>query len=96
MAGRLDGKIALISGTGGGQGRVAAGMFVAAGAKVVGCDVNAEAEAETAKLIKDVGGDYVSVAPCDLSTRAGADEWVGAGVDAFGGVDILYNNASVP
>jgi meso-butanediol dehydrogenase/(S,S)-butanediol dehydrogenase/diacetyl reductase len=96
MAGRLDGKIALISGTGGGQGRVAAEMFVAEGAKVVGCDVKAEAEAETAKLIKDAGGDYVSVAPCDLSTRAGAEEWVAAGVEAFGGIDILYNNASVP
>lgn len=96
MGGRLEGKVALISGTGGGQGRVAAQLFAAEGAKVVGCDVNAETEAETAELVRGGGGEYVSLAPCDLSIRAGAGEWVGAAVAEFGGVDVLYNNASVP
>ena len=41
MAGRLDGKVALITGTGGGQGRAAAELFCAEGASVVGCDLDA-------------------------------------------------------
>jgi NAD(P)-dependent dehydrogenase (short-subunit alcohol dehydrogenase family) len=43
MAGRLDGKVALITGTGGGQGRAAAELFCAEGARVVGCDLNERA-----------------------------------------------------
>jgi NAD(P)-dependent dehydrogenase (short-subunit alcohol dehydrogenase family) len=96
MAGRLAGRVAMISGTGGGQGRAAALLFAREGAQVVGCDVNPETEAETEKLVTAGGGEYASLAPCDLSTRAGADEWVAAAVAAFGGVDILYNNASLP
>jgi NAD(P)-dependent dehydrogenase (short-subunit alcohol dehydrogenase family) len=96
MPGRLAGKVALISGTGGGQGRVAAALFVAEGARVVGCDVDATSEGETARQVEAAGGEYVSVAPCDLSRREGADAWIAAAIDAFGQVDILYNNASVP
>jgi meso-butanediol dehydrogenase/(S,S)-butanediol dehydrogenase/diacetyl reductase len=92
--GRLSGKVALISGTGGGQGRVAALMFTREGARVVGCDVDEAAAAETQRLVAEAGGEYVSLAPLDLSERAGADSWVGAAKEAFGGVDILYNNAS--
>jgi NAD(P)-dependent dehydrogenase (short-subunit alcohol dehydrogenase family) len=40
MAGRLAGKVAIITGTGSGMGRVAALMFAREGAKVVGCDIN--------------------------------------------------------
>jgi meso-butanediol dehydrogenase/(S,S)-butanediol dehydrogenase/diacetyl reductase len=96
MSGRLAGKVALISGTGGGQGRVAAQLFAAAGAKVVGCDVDADTAAETERLVAEAGGDYVSLAPLDLATRAGADAWVAAAVAAHGRVDVLYNNASLP
>jgi NAD(P)-dependent dehydrogenase (short-subunit alcohol dehydrogenase family) len=96
VSGRLDGKVVLISGTGGGQGRVAAQMFTAEGAEVVGCDVNEEAAAETQRLVADAGGDYVSLAPLDLATREGADRWVQEAVSAFGRVDVLYNNASLP
>jgi meso-butanediol dehydrogenase / (S,S)-butanediol dehydrogenase / diacetyl reductase len=53
---RLDGKFALISGTAGGQGRPAALHFAEAGAHVFGCDVNADGEAETAEMVKRVGG----------------------------------------
>jgi meso-butanediol dehydrogenase/(S,S)-butanediol dehydrogenase/diacetyl reductase len=96
MSGRLAGKVALISGTGGGQGRAAALMFTAAGARVVGSDVNEETAAQTERLVHEAGGEYVSLAPLDLSTRAGAEQWVKAGLDAFGSVDVLYNNASLP
>jgi meso-butanediol dehydrogenase / (S,S)-butanediol dehydrogenase / diacetyl reductase len=96
MTGRLQGKVTLISGTGGGQGRVAAQMFAAAGAKVVGCDVDEAAAAETARLVTEAGGDFVSLAPLDISTRDGATKWVRAAVARFGHIDVLYNNASLP
>jgi meso-butanediol dehydrogenase/(S,S)-butanediol dehydrogenase/diacetyl reductase len=94
--GRLDGKIALITGTGGGQGRAAAVLFAREGAKVVGCDLKAEGAKETLAIVHDHGGEMVSMAPIDISTEAGAEGWVKDAVAAFGGVDILYNNASWP
>jgi NAD(P)-dependent dehydrogenase (short-subunit alcohol dehydrogenase family) len=94
MLGRLDGKVALISGTGQGMGRAAALAFAAAGAKVAGCDLNDKAGAETVELVRAAGGEMISVAPVDLGTAEGAREWVSAAVSEFGGVDVLYNNAS--
>ena len=92
--GRLEGKVALISGTGQGMGRAAALAFAAEGAQVVGCDLNEENAAETVKLVGADGGRMVSVSPVDLATEDGARAWAEAGIKAFGGVDILYNNAS--
>lgn len=92
--GRLTGKIAFISGTGAGIGRAAAQVFAAEGATVFGCDINPGADAETVALVEKAGGVMRSLAPVDLSTPEGAKEWIEAGVEAFGGIDILYNNAS--
>jgi len=96
MAGRLDGKVALITGTAVGQGRAAAVLFAREGARVVGCDLNEREAVETVRLAQEAGGEMVSMAPVDISTEAGAREWVEAAVAAFGGVDVLYNNASAP
>ena len=52
MAGRLDGKIALITGTAGGQGRAAAVRFAAEGARVVGCDLKVEEAKETVAMVE--------------------------------------------
>ena len=92
--GRLDGKVALISGTAGGMGRAAALVFAAEGARVFGCDVNAELQAETDAMVRAAGGEIGSVAPVDLSTTEGAGAWVDAAVERYGRVDVLYNNAS--
>lgn len=92
--GRLDGKIAFISGTGAGIGRAAAEVFAAEGAAVFGCDIDPEADAKTLAVVAASGGTMRSLAPVDLSTEAGAREWIEAGIAAFGGIDILYNNAS--
>jgi meso-butanediol dehydrogenase / (S,S)-butanediol dehydrogenase / diacetyl reductase len=92
--GRLDGKIALISGTGRGMGRAAALEFAAQGAAVFGCDLNEPESAETVALVSKAGGVMEAVAPLDLSTPDGARAWVAAAAERFGGVDILYNNAS--
>ncbi|MEV6306582.1 SDR family oxidoreductase [Actinoplanes sp. NPDC051861] len=90
----LSGKVALISGTGRGVGRAAALEFAACGARVFGADLDFEANAATEKMVREAGGEMRSVAPVDLSGQAGADAWAAAAVEAFGGIDILYNNAS--
>ena len=93
MMGRLEGKVALISGTGGGIGRAAALLFAAHGAAVVGTDINAETNRETEDLMDRRGMSMLSVAPLDISTADGARAWVDAAMEAHGGIDILYNNA---
>jgi meso-butanediol dehydrogenase/(S,S)-butanediol dehydrogenase/diacetyl reductase len=90
----LTGKVALISGTGSGIGRAAAIEFAARGASVYGCDVNEAGSAETVRLVSEAGGTMRALAPVDLSTSEGARRWVEAAAEAFGGIDILYNNAS--
>ncbi|MFJ8531832.1 SDR family NAD(P)-dependent oxidoreductase [Streptomyces sp. NPDC093591] len=54
--GRLDGKIAFISGTGTGIGRAAARIFAAEGALVFGCDIDEDRAAETVELVEKTGG----------------------------------------
>jgi NAD(P)-dependent dehydrogenase (short-subunit alcohol dehydrogenase family) len=93
--GRLDGKVALISGTGGGMGRAAALEFSRQGAKVAGCDINADGDAETEALVRAAGGVMKSFAPIDLTDEQATGSWVAAAVAEFGGIDVLYNNASI-
>jgi NAD(P)-dependent dehydrogenase (short-subunit alcohol dehydrogenase family) len=95
MAGRLDGKVAIITGTGGGQGRAAARAFAAEGAKVVGCDVKEEGAAETLREVTDAGGEMISLHPCDLTDPEHVDRLMELAIDTYGGVDVLYNNAAV-
>jgi NAD(P)-dependent dehydrogenase (short-subunit alcohol dehydrogenase family) len=92
--GRLDGKRALISGTGGGIGRAAALLCAREGAHVVGCDLNPETSAATVGLARAAGGRMDAIAPVDLATEDGARRWVEDAAALAGGVDILINNAS--
>lgn len=92
--GRLDGKVALITGTGGGQGRAAAVAFAAAGAKVVGCDVKAEGNQETVALVEAAGGTMTGFEPVDLGDPDEARSFVDAAVACYGGLDVVYNNAA--
>ena len=93
MADRLAGKVAVVTGTGGGQGRTAAVVFAREGALVVGAGVDPAAGAETARMVAEAGGEMLAVYPCDLSSEEDASRVVAAAVSAFGRVDILYNNA---
>jgi len=92
--GRLDGKRALVSGTGGGIGRATALRFAAEGAHVVGCDLVRETSAETVALVRADGGRMDAIAPVDLATEEGARRWVQEAADLAGGIDVLVNNAS--
>ena len=94
--GRLDGKVALITGIGGGMGRAAALRFSAEGARVVGCDMDAVTAAETERLVREAGGTMTVFAPVDLGDAAAAAAWVEAAIAVHGSADILYNNASSP
>jgi meso-butanediol dehydrogenase/(S,S)-butanediol dehydrogenase/diacetyl reductase len=95
--GRLAGKVALISGTGGGQGRVAAELFAREGAHVVGCDINGDTAAETAEIVRAAGLEMISMeGSVDLADPDQVQAWVQRALDAHGGIDILYNNASLP
>lgn len=93
--GRLSGKIALITGTAGGQGRAAALAFAREGAKVVGCDMKAAGAEETVRLVRAEGGEMTSMAPVDLADEAQATAWVNEAAQVYGGVDVLYNNAAL-
>ena len=95
MSGRLAGKVALISGTAGGQGRRAAIHFAAEGAKVVGCDVKVAEAEETVAMVRAAGGEMVSMQPVDLTDEDAVQAWIAFAVEQFGDFDILYNNAAV-
>jgi NAD(P)-dependent dehydrogenase (short-subunit alcohol dehydrogenase family) len=92
--GRLQDKVALITGTASGQGRAAALLFAAEGAQVVGCDIAVETAAETVEAVRAAGGRMSSTAPVDLADADAATAWVDAAAAAHGRIDILYNNAS--
>lgn len=94
MSGRLAGKVALITGTGGGIGRAAALRFAAEGAKVIGCDLDPVGSARTVELVTRAGGTMTAMAPVDLAAADDAAAWVDAAARRHGGVDILFNNAS--
>jgi meso-butanediol dehydrogenase / (S,S)-butanediol dehydrogenase / diacetyl reductase len=91
--GRLTGKVALVTGTGGdGMGRAAAMIFAREGATVIGCDLNAEGAAETVARVTAAGGTMHSLHPFALKTEDDAAALVAFAVEKAGGVDILYNN----
>jgi meso-butanediol dehydrogenase/(S,S)-butanediol dehydrogenase/diacetyl reductase len=93
---RLAGKIAIITGIGGGMGRAAALAFAREGARVVGCDLFEEGSAETVRLVREAGGEIESFAPVDLADADASAAWIASALEVFGGADILYNNASSP
>jgi meso-butanediol dehydrogenase/(S,S)-butanediol dehydrogenase/diacetyl reductase len=93
VGGRLEGLVALITGTGGGQGRAAALLFAREGATVVGCDVKVEESRKTVEQVRRAGGTMASTAPVDLGDPAQARGWVADTAERHGGFDVLYNNA---
>lgn len=92
--GRLDGKVAIITGAGSGIGRASALLFAQEGAKVVVADLSEDAGRETADLVAAAGGSALSVAT-DIRQAKQVDIMVRVAVTAYGKVDILYNNAAI-
>ena len=89
MAGRLEGKVCVITGAGGGMGADAAVRFAEEGAQVTVADVEDES---AEKVASQVGGLAVQV---DVSDEASVQAMYAAAVERFGGIDVLYNNAGI-
>jgi len=92
--GRLDGKVALITGGASGMGRVAGSLFAGEGARVVLADVTDEAGQAAVDEIVSAGGQGAYV-HSDVSSPADAERMVKETAGRFGALDILYNNAGI-
>lgn len=92
--GRLDGKVAVITGSGAGLGAEAARLFAKEGAAVVVNDVNAQAGEQVAADIRAAGGKAVFIA-ADMRSTAEVEQLYAGAKKAFGKVTVLYNNAGV-
>jgi NAD(P)-dependent dehydrogenase (short-subunit alcohol dehydrogenase family) len=91
---RLENKVALITGGGSGIGRESCLLFAAEGASVVVADINEETAAETARMIRDNGGQATHVR-ADVSKAADCEAMVRHAEETFGKLDILFNNAGI-
>jgi NAD(P)-dependent dehydrogenase (short-subunit alcohol dehydrogenase family) len=92
MAGRLDGKVAVITGGVSGIGLGTVELFVAEGAMVVAADIQDE---KGRMLEQRFGGDKVRYAHCDVTQDADVAAMIETAKREFGGLDILFNNAGI-
>lgn len=96
MAGRLAGKIALVTGIGAGIGQGIALMFAREGAAVVGCDINPKTAEATVAQARGEGGRMDSYHPCDLTKPMDVQAYVDFAIKQHGRIDILVNAAAIP
>src|SRR4051794_20373224 len=89
--GRLDGKVCVITGAGGGMGREAAVVFTAEGARVCVADVNTAAAEETVTMC----GEDAFAVTVDVADEEQVASMMRATAVRFGGIDVLYNNAGI-
>jgi 3-oxoacyl-[acyl-carrier protein] reductase len=90
--GLIEGKVAILTGSGRGIGAATAKMFGAEGASVVVSDLDPTPAEETAAAIRTAGGKAVVVAG-DVTDPTFPAQLIQATLDAFGGIDIIVNNA---
>jgi NAD(P)-dependent dehydrogenase (short-subunit alcohol dehydrogenase family) len=93
MAGTLAGKVALVTGGGTGIGKASSLAFAREGAKVIVSDVNTDGGEETARFIRDSGGNAAFV-KADVSLAADVDALVKT-VSTYGRLDCAFNDAGI-
>jgi NAD(P)-dependent dehydrogenase (short-subunit alcohol dehydrogenase family) len=91
---RLDNKVALITGAGGGIGRETSLLFAREGAAVIAVDTDETAVHQVADEIRTGGGSAEPVM-ADVSTAAGCERMIQAAQLAYGRLDVLFNNAGI-
>ncbi|HEX9124306.1 MAG TPA: SDR family oxidoreductase [Actinomycetota bacterium] len=92
--GRLDGKVALITGGGSGMGREACLVLAREGARIAALDLDAAGLEATASMVRDAGGEIATFV-ADVADERQVREAIEGAVRRFGAVHILYNNAGV-
>ncbi len=94
MPGRLDNKIALVTGAGSGIGRATALVFAREGARVVVSDIVVEGGQETVQQIEAAGGEAIFV-KADVSKAADVEALITQTVETYGRLDCAFNNAGI-
>jgi len=89
----LSGRVAVITGAGGGLGRVMAAGLAQYGARIVAADLSADGAQETAGLVQKEGQEALAI-QCDVSSQNDVDQVVARTVEKFGTIDILINSAA--
>ncbi len=92
--GEFDGKVAVVTGAGGGIGEAYARGLARSGARVVVAEIDVDAGERVASAIRESGGEALAV-PTDVSDEESTLAMGAAARDAFGGIDFLVNNAAI-
>jgi len=92
--GRVAGKVVVVTGAAGGIGSTACRAIAAEGGKVVAADLDAEAARTVAETIEAEGGTATSIG-VDVTDRSQVRAMVQKAVDAFGALDVIFNNAGM-
>lgn len=95
MAGRLEGKVVIITGTGGSMGRAAALTFAREGALIVGSNLTVDDCDATVTAVRAAGGQMVSLHPSDLSKSTDSRRLVDLAIQTYGRIDVVFNNAAM-
>jgi NAD(P)-dependent dehydrogenase (short-subunit alcohol dehydrogenase family) len=92
--GRLEGKVAIVTGAASGIGRASAILFAREGARLVVVDQNADGLSETASAIAESGGSAQALV-ADSSREEDVKAFVARALDTFGALDVVYANAGI-